>query len=326
MDDSCPTSAGWRLSLVIPAFNEAAVIRQAIAEADEVLARLTTDYEVLIVDDGSRDNTAALVEDEATRRPHVRLLRHGTNRGYGAALRTGFEAARFPLVSFTDADCQFYLDDLSVLLPLTSATPIAAGFRSARQDTRWRRLISWGYNTTVRALLGTRVRDCDCALKVFRRETLIELLPESSSFFVNTEMLARARQHGFRVAEAGVRHRPRANGVSKVSFRDVPRVLRTLLPFWWSQVLFPGRAREMDSPQLTHSPPDRLDCCGAGRGPRAACGAAVLLKPRWGQPCRNRRKPILPRPRGSPSPKVTGPCRWSAGKPIPTNRPCCAGW
>ncbi len=256
MDDSCPTGAGWRLSLVIPAYNEAAVIRQAIAEADEVLARLTTDYEVLVVDDGSGDDTAALVEDEAKRRPHVRLLRHEKNRGYGAALRTGFEAASFPLVAFTDADCQFYLDDLSVLLPLTDATPIAAGFRVARQDTRWRRFISWGYNTTVRTLLGTRVRDCDCALKVFRREALAELLPESSSFFVNTEMLARARQHGFRVAEAGVRHRPRANGVSKVSVRDVPRVLRTLLPFWWSQVLFPGQAEGIDAPE---SAPRRTD-------------------------------------------------------------------
>src|SRR5260221_317466 len=101
---------GVRLSLVLPAYNEQAGLRQAIAEADEALARHCADYEVLVVDDGSRDDTAAIAAGEATQRPHVRLLRHCVNRGYGAALRTGFEAARFDLVAFTDADCQFHLD------------------------------------------------------------------------------------------------------------------------------------------------------------------------------------------------------------------------
>src|SRR5262249_32184655 len=92
-----------RLSLVIPAYNEEAGIRQAVAEADEALARLTPAYEILVVDDGSADGTAAAVAEEARARPAVRLLRHPTNRGYGAALRTGFEAARFECVAFTDA-------------------------------------------------------------------------------------------------------------------------------------------------------------------------------------------------------------------------------
>ena len=108
-----------RLSLVIPAYNEAAGIRQAIAEADAALARLTSGYEILVVDDGSSDATAAVVAEEMRHRPALRLLRHATNRGYGAALRTGFESARFERVAFTDADCQFYLDDLSTLLPLS---------------------------------------------------------------------------------------------------------------------------------------------------------------------------------------------------------------
>src|SRR5207302_5178679 len=96
------------------------------------------------------------------------------------------------------------------------------------------------YNTLARALLGTRVRDCDCALKVFQREALLRLLPRTRGFFVNTEMLTRARQLGLDVAEAGVRHRPRLRGHSTVSLTQVPRVLATLLPFWWSRVLFPG--------------------------------------------------------------------------------------
>ena len=236
--------AGRRLSLVLPAFNEEAGVRLAVAEADEALANLCDDYEILVVDDGSRDATAAVVAEEAAARPHVRLLRHGTNRGYGAALRTGFEAARFELVAFTDADCQFYLADLERLLSLTERGPIAVGWREARQDSRLRCLLSRGYNVLTRTLLGTGVRDCDCALKVFRREALPAILPESRGFFVNVEMLTRARRLGYDVAEAGVRHRPRLRGRSTVSLRDIPRTLAALLPFWWSSVQFPGGRAE----------------------------------------------------------------------------------
>jgi dolichol-phosphate mannosyltransferase len=233
-----------RLSLVLPAFNEEAGIRRAVAEADDALARLAADYEILVVDDGSRDATAAAVEEMSASRPAVRLLRHATNRGYGAALHTGFEAARFDLVAFTDADCQFHLDDLARLLPLTATHPLVAGYREDRQDS-WRRCtLSRGYNLLVRTLLGTRVRDCDCALKVFRRDALARLLPEANGFFVNTEMLTRARQLGYDVAEVGVRHRPRLSGRSTVSLCEVPRVLGELLPFWWSRVLFPGAVAE----------------------------------------------------------------------------------
>jgi dolichol-phosphate mannosyltransferase len=231
-----------RLSLVLPAYNEEAGIRQAIVEADVALATLASEYEILVIDDGSRDGTAAVAADTAVARPHVHLLRHATNRGYGAALRTGFEAARFEQVAFTDADCQFHLSDLNRLLVLAETHPVVAGYREDRQDS-WRRcLLSRGYNLLVRTLLGTGVRDCDCALKVFRRDALAQLLPETNGFFVNTEMLTRARQLGYGVAEVGVRHRRRLRGRSSVSLREVPRVLSELLPFWWSRVLFPGSA------------------------------------------------------------------------------------
>lgn len=230
------------LSLVIPAYNEALGIRQAIREADEALTALGCEYELLVVDDGSRDQMAEAVLEEAASRPAVRLLRHERNQGYGAALRTGFEAARHERVAFTDADCQFHLADLASLLTLTEDHEIAVGFRMARKDPLRRRFISWGYNTLIRTLLGTQVRDVDCALKVFRKEAVQKLLPETNGFFVNTEMLSRAQQQGYRVAEAGVRHRPRARGESKVSLRDIPRTLKALLPFWWTRVLFAGRA------------------------------------------------------------------------------------
>lgn len=232
------------LSLVIPAYDEAAAIALAVAEADAALSAMGRDYEILVVDDGSTDTTAAVALSAAAGRASVRVIRHAANRGYGAALRTGFEAARGEVVAFTDADCQFHLADLGPLAALAEEHDVAVGFRLARQDPWLRCLTSRGYNVLVRALLGTGVRDCDCALKVFRREALARLLPESAGFFVNAEMLARARQLGLSVAEAGVRHRPRLRGASSVSPRDIPRTLRALLPFWWSRVLFPGAGSE----------------------------------------------------------------------------------
>lgn len=229
-------TSGWRLSLILPAYNEEAVITDAIREATTVLPKITSAFEVLVVDDGSRDGTADAVRRAMLRYPQARLLRHGSNRGYGAALRTGFEAARYPYVAFTDADCQFDLHDLALLFPMLGQADIVTGWRMKRQDPWQRRFYSKGYNLLVRTLLGTGVRDCDCALKMFRAEALGKVLPESRGFFVNAEMLTRARQLGLRVAEVGVRHRPRRGGESKVSLADVPRTLRVLLPFWWRQV------------------------------------------------------------------------------------------
>jgi glycosyltransferase involved in cell wall biosynthesis len=226
-----------QLSLVIPAFNEAAVIAQAVREAETALAGLFESFEVLVVDDGSVDGTAKVVEGLLADGGQTRLLRHRVNRGYGAALRTGFESARFGLVAFTDADCQFDLSDLGKLAPLAGEFPIVAGFRADRKDPWRRRFFSWGYNRLARTLLGTRLRDVDCALKVFRRDALAELLPESRGFFVNTEMMTRARQLGLAVVEVPVAHRQRASGASKVSLREIPRTAAKLLRFWWSQVV-----------------------------------------------------------------------------------------
>jgi dolichol-phosphate mannosyltransferase len=234
------TRRAGELSLVIPAFNEAAVIARAVREAAEALARRFAAFEILVVDDGSSDDTARIVG--RLKMPHTRLLRHGANRGYGAALRTGFGAARYPLVAFTDADCQFDLTDLGTLATLADEYPVVAGYRADRKDPWRRRFFSWGYNRLVRTLLGTGLRDVDCALKVFRRDALARLLPASRGFFVNTEMMTRARQLGLRVAEVPVTHRPRASGESKVSLREIPRTLRTLLGFWWANVVFGPKA------------------------------------------------------------------------------------
>lgn len=227
----------FSLSLVMPAFNEAEGIADAVAEAHESLVGLGYQFEIIVVDDGSSDATAASVREVARLWPRVRLVCHERNLGYGAALRTGFEAAQLDLVAFTDADGQFYLDDLEKLVPLSHIHPVVVGRRVDRQDPWLRRFLSWGYNRLASTVVRTGVRDVDCALKVFRRDALMYILPETSGFFVNTEMISRARRYGWSIGEVGVRHRPRRKGVSKVSLMDVPRTFSTLAKYWWTKVL-----------------------------------------------------------------------------------------
>jgi dolichol-phosphate mannosyltransferase len=225
----------------LPAWNERETIEQAIREAVAALADVVNDYEIIVVDDGSGDGTAEVVAGLAEANPRVRLVRHEDNRGYGAALCTGFAAARLDLVAFTDADCQFDLHELAYVLPLTERYDIVCGYRIDRQDSPLRCFVSWGYNTLVQALLGSPVRDIDCALKVFHRDQLPAILPENRRFFANTEMLVNAGDAGLSVVEVGVHHRPRAAGQSTVSVGDVPRTLSSLLPFWWTRGMFPAR-------------------------------------------------------------------------------------
>jgi len=234
-------SCGRRLSLIIPAWNEEEAIVQAVREATTALASYTKTYEIIVVDDGSTDATPELVRAESTINPAVRLVQQPANLGYGAALRAGFEAAHYELVAFTDADCQFDLADLEYMLPLADRYDIVSGYRMNRQDSVLRRFYSWGYNTLIQFLLGSPIRDIDCALKVFHRQQLQTILPETDNFFANTDMLTRAQADGLSVVDVGVHHRPRAAGHSKVSIKEVPKTLHTLLPFWWTRTLFASR-------------------------------------------------------------------------------------
>jgi 4-amino-4-deoxy-L-arabinose transferase-like glycosyltransferase len=232
------------ISLVLPAYNEQAVIEQAVTEAVTALAQIADDFEVLVVDDGSSDATAEIVERAAKRFPQVRLLKQESNLGYGAALRRGFSEATKELVGFTDADCQFDLTELDRLVFLARDYQIVCGYRIDRKDSWPRRTYSAGYNMLVRALLGTRVRDCDCALKLFHRDALQKLPITGDGFLVNGEMLAMARQQEISLVEVGVSHRPRAGGESKVSILHIPLVFASLVRFWWNRVMFAGSATE----------------------------------------------------------------------------------
>src|SRR5204863_5208672 len=154
-------------------------IESAVRRALSVLPRLASDYEVIVVNDGSRDRTRELAEALATdHHPVVRLLNHLDNRGYGAALRTGFRHARGELIFFTDADNQFDVAELKDFLPLMDRYDVMTGFRIDRDDPALRCVISWCWNLLVGAVFHVRVRDVDCAFKLFRRDALATITLE----------------------------------------------------------------------------------------------------------------------------------------------------
>jgi len=200
------------LSLVFPVFDEAANLPELIQGARRIGASLAPEFEIVVVDDGSRDASADIVDGWASLDPRVRLVRHHANAGYGAALRTGLEAARGELIFFSDADLQFDLAELEKLLEHTGDYDIVAGFRSPRRDPWPRLVLAWGWGVLVRALFDLPVRDIDCAFKVFRRHVSETLDTESLGAFINTELLVRARTAGFRIHQVPVAHRRRRHG------------------------------------------------------------------------------------------------------------------
>lgn len=253
-----PSSSYPSLSLVIPAYNEEACIENAINEATEALDGLHIDYELLVVDDGSSDATASIVQRLQETHARLRLLKQGRNQGYGAALRRGFQEATKECTAFTDADCQFDLKEIKLLLEKISTNDVVCGIRVKRQDPLRRLIYSRTYNHIVRLLLGTQVRDCDCALKVFRTSILRDLTISTDGFLVNADLLSQIRAKELRIAEVGVTHRPRIAGESKVSIFHVLPVLIHLVRFWWSNVVFPSSLTEVSESRTRWSPKQRL--------------------------------------------------------------------
>jgi len=230
-----------QLSVVLPAYNERENITDAVDRAVEALEGIEEldSFEVIVVDDGSSDGTDEIARELLERyAPRMRLLRHRINEGYGAAIATGFKAARGDLVFYTDADNQFDVSELRWFLPLVEHADVIVGFRAYRYDTAIRSFLSWAYNLLVRVLFRVRVRDVDCAFKLFRREVLEKVTIESRDFFVDTEMVAKARKWNFRVVEKGVRHYPRLSGETTVRASDIPRTLLTVATMW-RHIYFP---------------------------------------------------------------------------------------
>jgi glycosyltransferase involved in cell wall biosynthesis len=235
-EDTGREHAALRVSVVLPAYNEEANIAQAVAEVTAAAERLFEGHEIIVVDDGSHDTTAAVVSSIAAGDGRVRLISHARNRGYGEALRTGFLASRLDYVFFTDADLQFDMNEIEKLMPYAGTVDVVAGYRVNRQDTLARRLMGYGWNLFVRVLFYVPVRDIDCAFKLFDRRVLEAIDIQSVGAMVNTELMVKLGRRGASVVEVGVHHRPRRAGEARgasvrvivTAFREVVRMRRHL--------------------------------------------------------------------------------------------------
>jgi glycosyltransferase involved in cell wall biosynthesis len=227
------------ISLVLPAYNEADNVEPMVAEATSALEASTDDYEIIVVDDGSHDGTADVTRRVMENHPHVRLVQHPVNKGFGAAVFSGFTNAVKDWIFYTDADRQFVLSELSQFVPSMDQADLIAGYRAPRRDPFLRVLYGKGWSMLCTLLFGYTVRDVDCGFKLFRREIIQQLAPQIASrgATFSIEWLVRAKRAGYRFVELPVTHRARMAGSQTganidVIVRAFRELLRVRLQLW----------------------------------------------------------------------------------------------
>lgn len=223
-----------KLSLVLPAHNEEENIAPVIAAAQRTLPRFASEYEILVVNDGSRDATGRIVRGLAAHDKRIRLIDHPGNRGYGAALRSGFANSTGDWVMVMDSDRQFDIGDLVYLAPLASEYDLVAGYRIQRNDPFHRTLFGKIFRLAMRILFGVQLYDIDCAFKLIRGDILRSLALESTGAMVSTEMMARWARSGATWTQVGVHHYPRTAGEqSGGSLKVILKAMRDVPVLWW---------------------------------------------------------------------------------------------
>jgi len=247
-----PASRVPELSYFFPAHDEKDNLEALVAEALDALPALAERFEIVCVDDGSTDGSSAIADRLAVEHPDVvRVVHHAVNRGYGAAVRSGLGAARYPLICFTDGDRQFRVADLGILLARLAEADaqgepagVVVGYRIRRADPALRLAYARIYRACLRLFFGLRVRDPDCACKLFRRTALEGVRVESGGAFLSAELLIKVSRRGGRIIEAGVPHYPRTAG--RASGADPRVVARAVRDFWALRLrLWANRAAAM---------------------------------------------------------------------------------
>ena len=216
------------LSIFFPAYNDVGTIASLALLAHMTARQLTDDYEVIVVNDGSPDHTAELLDEMARSFAWLKVVHHAKNRGYGGALRSGFETASKELVFYTDGDAQYDPRELEALFrALTPEVDFVNGYKIGRSDPLHRIVIGRAYHWFVRVAFGLKLRDVDCDFRLMRRQIFEKVQLTRSSGVICVELMKKVQDHGFRIAQVPVRHFHRSYGKSQ--FFNFPRVARTLL-------------------------------------------------------------------------------------------------
>lgn len=199
------------VSIVLPAYNEEDIIEAVVQKCCDYLEKVCPDYEIVVVNDGSKDRTGEILDGMHAANPKVKPV-HQANKGYGGALQAGFKNAHKGYVFFMDSDNQFDITELDKLIPHLGSVDVVLGYREHRQDHMGRKLNALGWKTLVNLLFHLGVRDIDCAFKIFKYEKLQEALPESEGAMINTEMLVKLKRRHTTWVEVPVTHYPRLGG------------------------------------------------------------------------------------------------------------------
>ena len=233
------------LTVFFPAYNDGGTIASLVIRTVQVASRLTSDFEVIVVNDGSQDATGAIAEELARTYPQVRVIHHPKNRGYGGALRTGFAAATKPLIAYTDGDAQYDPAELELLWNrLTDDADFVNGYKISRSDPLHRIVIGRIYHHTVKFLFRLRVRDVDCDFRLMRREVFDRVALERDTGVICLEMMRKVQDAGFRIVEVPVHHYHRTHGRSQFfNFRRVFWTGVDVLKLWMHLVVL-GHGRE----------------------------------------------------------------------------------
>lgn len=220
------TESALRISLFFPVYRDEATVERVTRKAVAILNELASEYEVIIVDDGSPDHAGEVADELARTIPRVQVVHHGRNMGYGEALRSGFKAARYEWICFTDGDDEYEVDDLRRLIRLREYYDLIITFRYAKRYSGVRIFISFVYNKILRLLFQTRYRDISCGLRMIRKVVADELDLRSTSPFIGAEIAIKTTVKGFRVGEVGVQTFPREFG--RGSSTTLPNILATV--------------------------------------------------------------------------------------------------
>lgn len=219
-----------RISLFFPVYRDEATVSRVTAKAVALLSKVAAEYEVIIVNDGSPDNAGRIAEELARAEPHVRVIHHPRNLGYGAALRTGFEAAKYEWIAFTDGDDEYEVADLQKLLRLRDYYDLVITFRYAKRYSGVRIFISYVYNKVLRFLFQTPYRDISCGLRLIRKHVVDELQLIATSPFIGAEIAIRTMLKGYRVGEVGIQTFPREFGKgASTSFKNILATIKDML-------------------------------------------------------------------------------------------------
>lgn len=242
-----PSARPPGLTVFFPAYNDSGTIASLVIRAVQVAGALTSDFEVIVIDDGSADSTPLILDELAqSYAGQVRIVHHATNRGYGGALRSGFAHATKDLVFYTDGDAQYDPSEMAMLWErLSPEVDWVNGYKISRSDPWHRIVIGRTYHHVVRLLFGLRVRDVDCDFRLMRRRIFDVVRLEKDSGVICLEMMKKFQDAGFSVAEVPVHHYHRTHGKSQFfNFRRIFRTGVDVFRLWWELVVRKAHLKE----------------------------------------------------------------------------------